>query len=126
MPKESDRILAQDLSLYEITLRLCLETECRNGCGCFLSEIGIAVTLTCRRARWFSPIPEIGFVSQDRTKAFIYSTRTEVRNFETFLFAIYTQFGNDLWVIQDRIQTESNSLRLSVACYGIIFVNASR
>ena len=35
--------------------------------------------------------------------------------------AIYTQFGDDIWTSQDRIQTESNSLRLSVACYGIIF-----
>ena len=73
-----------------------------------------------------SPISESGLMSKDGTKAFIYSTRTEVRNFWTFLIAIYTKFGDDLWIIQDRIQAESNSLRLSIACYGIIFVNASR
>ncbi len=126
MSKKSDRILAQDLSLYEFTLRLYLKAGSRNGCGCFLSEIGIAVALACRRARWFSPICEIILESQSRTKPSIYSTRTEVCKICTFLTAIYTQFGDDIWVIQNRIQTESNSLRLFVACYGIIFINASR
>ena len=126
MLKESDKILAQDLSLYEFTLRLCLEAGSRNGCGCFLSEIGIAVTLACRRARWFSPICEIILVSQNTTNVSVCSTRTEVCNIWTFVIAICTQFGDDIWVIQNRIQTESNSLRLSVAWCGIIFINASR